>query len=254
MMVNRGKHSDDENVGFKVVETFSSINGEGMYAGELAHFIRFVGCNLDCSYCDTRWANQQDIEYAMASVDSLVAGVLASGIRRVTLTGGEPLLQENLGILVDALLNTGVDVEIETNGSVAISPWKDKFKDGGGEECPLDRHNERSLVGYGRLRFTMDHKLPGSGMASFMNEENASLLNSEDAIKYVCASLEDVEVAIGHMTDNGLVGRTNVLISAVFGKVGHEAIVEKMIEAELNGVRLQLQMHKYIWDPEMRGV
>ena len=97
---------------YKVAEKFVSINGEGPLAGELAVFLRFCGCNLDCGYCDTRWANTADAEYELASEEELVAYVKSTGVKNVTLTGGEPLLQAGIARLIKLLGESGAEVEI----------------------------------------------------------------------------------------------------------------------------------------------
>ena len=86
---------------FKVAEKFVSINGEGPRAGELAVFLRFCGCNLNCGYCDTRWANSADVKCELASAEEIVAYVKSTGVKNVTMTGGEPLLQENIVCLLN---------------------------------------------------------------------------------------------------------------------------------------------------------
>ena len=109
---------------YKVVETFISINGEGQHAGELALFIRFAGCNLNCNYCDTRWANQPDVVYQEMTETEIKALVADSGVRNVTLTGGEPLLQPGMYQLLETVGSlTDIRIEIETNGSVDIGPY-----------------------------------------------------------------------------------------------------------------------------------
>ena len=112
----------------KVVEKFISINGEGRRAGELAVFIRFKGCNLNCSYCDTKWANEPACDYEELSPDKICEYVSETGIKNVTLTGGEPLLQKDIRSLVEKLLNkSDIRVEIETNGAVDIAPLANAF-------------------------------------------------------------------------------------------------------------------------------
>ena len=128
---------------FKVAEKFVSINGEGPHAGELAVFLRFCGCNLNCAYCDTRWANTADVNYELASAEELVAYVRSTGVKNVTLTGGEPLLQADIAHLIELLGASGAEVEIETNGSVPLK-------------------NIVSLLP--RPAVTADYKLPSSGM------------------------------------------------------------------------------------------
>ena len=128
-----------------VVERFVSINGEGAHAGELAVFIRFKGCNLNCSYCDTKWANHSVAESRDYTVERLAQWVRNKRITNVTLTGGEPLLQEEIDTLINKLVQQGNRVEIETNGSL-----------------PLDNYARSA----NRPVFTMDYKLPSSGMES----------------------------------------------------------------------------------------
>lgn len=215
----------------EVVERFVSINGEGAHAGELAVFIRFKGCNLCCSYCDTAWANEPDAKASPTSVEELVRWVKSVNVRNVTLTGGEPLLQKDIEPLVAALKDCRV--EIETNGSVPFSRLAEI------EHRPV---------------FTMDYKLPGSGMENHMNTANFALLNSHDSVKFVVGSEEDLNRAAEIIDRFKLIGRCHVYFSPVFGKIEPARIVEFMTERNLNGVRIQLQLHKFIWAPDKRGV
>lgn len=218
---------------FKVAEKFVSINGEGPRAGELAVFLRFCGCNLDCSYCDTRWANAADVKYGLATADELVEYVKATGVKNVTLTGGEPLLQADVARLIVLLGEFGAEVEIETNGSV---PLKD-----------IVSLSPRPAV-------TADYKLPSSGMEKFMLTENFSHLTLRDAVKFVVGDVCDLVRAEKIINEYGLTDRCRVYFSPVFGEIKPEEIVEFMKERKLNCVRLQLQLHKMIWKPDMRGV
>jgi len=130
-----------------VAEKFVSINGEGRRAGELAVFLRFCKCNLHCSFCDTRWANSDDVAAHAMTVKQLTDYVMSTGIKNVTLTGGEPLLQKHILDLIAALDACGLYVEIETNGSVPLKTFA---------PFPIN------------TSVTMDYKLPGSGMENFM--------------------------------------------------------------------------------------
>lgn len=152
---------------YAVAEKFVSINGEGKHAGELAVFLRFRGCNLACGFCDTKWANTAAAPAVRMTTDELVAYVRETGVRNVTLTGGEPLLQPGIDELITALGALGYRVEIETNGSVSLQPF--------------------ASLSF-RPCFTMDYKLPGSGMEQTMLPENFSLLRSRDAVKFVAGS------------------------------------------------------------------
>ncbi len=219
---------------YKVVETFISINGEGQHAGELALFIRFAGCNLNCNYCDTRWANQPDVVYQEMTETEIKALVTDSGVRNVTLTGGEPLLQPGMYQLLETMGSLpDIRIEIETNGSVDIGPYMTLIR---------------------RPAFTLDYKLPGSGMEAGMNTENYRYLTKEDTVKFVISDKADLTRAREIIEQYQLEGRCGIYYSPVFGRIRPAEIVDDMIEHRLNGVHMQLQMHKFIWDPEQRGV
>ena len=161
---------------YKVVEIFSSINGEGTRAGQLAVFVRMQGCNLNCTYCDTKWANEADAKFHWTSTEEILELLRSMEIKNVTITGGEPLLQEEIGELLEAMAKEeNLRVEIETNGSVPLQPFA---------EIP----NGPS--------FTMDYKLSCSGMESFMDTDNFSLLTQKDTVKFVTGSLADCERAL----------------------------------------------------------
>lgn len=219
---------------FKIAETFLSINGEGVKAGQLAFFVRFVGCNLHCDYCDTQWANQPDAAYTTMTEEDIYRKVKESGARNVTITGGEPMIQPHIAGLLDFLCrDPELYVEVETNGSV-----------------PLKEYLSRDI----RPAFTMDYKLSASGMESFMCSENLSCLGKRDTVKFVCGSHEDL-MRVQEITElYRLVGHTNVYLSPVYGAIAPADMVEFMKEQQLTGVTLQLQLHKFIWDPEKRGV
>ncbi len=174
---------------FKVAEKFVSINGEGPRAGELAVFLRFCGCNLDCGYCDTRWANTADVKYALASAEELVAYVKSTGVKNVTLTGGEPLLQADIARLIVLLGASGAEVEIETNGSV---PLKD-----------IVSLSPRPAV-------TADYKLPSSKMEKYMLTENFSCLTLRDAVKFVVGDICDLARAEEIINAYGLTEKCRV--------------------------------------------
>lgn len=219
---------------YKIVETFLSINGEGRKAGELSFFIRFAGCNLNCDYCDTKWANRPDTPYTEMTELELYTLAKESGAQNITITGGEPMIQKDIGVLLDFLCrDPNLYVEVETNGSVPLAPY-------------LNLPNRPS--------FTVDYKLSKSGMEQFMCPEHFPLLGRRDTVKFVCGCQEDLLKAETIIGTYGLVGRTNVYLSPVFGEIDPADMVEFMKEHHLTGVTLQLQMHKFIWDPEKRGV
>lgn len=219
---------------YKVAETFTSINGEGQRAGELAVFIRFTGCNLNCNYCDTTWANQPDVPYTSMTEQEIIRLVQDAGVKNVTLTGGEPLLQPGMKELLTALGTcTDVRMEIETNGSIGIKDYID---------VPV------------RPCFTLDYKLPGSGMAAAMKTENYKYLTPEDSVKFVVSDETDLEHARKVIMDYQLQGRCGIYLSPVFGRMEPVKIVDYMMKHKLNQVHIQLQLHKFIWEPNQRGV
>ena len=218
---------------FPVVEKFVSINGEGQRAGELAVFIRFRKCNLCCSYCDTKWANTDSAPAVMMTASEITEYADSTGVTNVTLTGGEPLLQSDLAELTDMLISSGHKVEIETNGSISIA------------ELAAAEH---------RPAFTLDYKLPDSGMEEHMLTENYRYLTNEDTVKFVSGSISDLEKAAEIIGSYGLLSKCKVYISPVFGKIEPADIVDFMKDKVLDGVRLQLQLHKFIWSPDKRGV
>ena len=218
----------------RVAEKFISINGEGVRAGELAVFVRFQGCNLRCHYCDTKWALAKDCPYEEMSPEQIHAYTKNTGIKNVTLTGGEPLLQKDMDRLLAILLaDEDLRVEIETNGAVDLK----KFC-----ACP------------GRPVFTMDYKLPSSGFERTMVLDNFELLSKDDTVKFVSGSTEDLERAYEIIREYDLLRKCHVYFSPVFGDIEPAEIVSFMMDHKLNEARLQIQMHKVIWDPDKRGV
>ncbi|MDE5582763.1 MAG: putative 7-carboxy-7-deazaguanine synthase QueE [Ruminococcus sp.] len=218
---------------YPVAEKFVSINGEGRKAGELAVFIRFRKCNLRCSYCDTMWANGDECQADMLTAEQLTEFVINSGVENVTLTGGEPLLQADLYTLIESLIKNGRHVEIETNGSISIKNLAQK---------PF------------RPSFTLDYKLPSSNMENFMLTENYEYLTKDDVVKFVSGSLEDLKKADTIIKKFSLTEKCLVYISPVFDRINPDGIVEFMKLKNLNKVRLQLQLHKFIWGADEKGV
>jgi 7-carboxy-7-deazaguanine synthase len=218
----------------RVAEKFISINGEGVRAGELAVFVRFQGCNLRCHYCDTRWALAKDCPCEEMSPEQIHAYTKRTGIKNVTLTGGEPLLHKDMDRLLAILLaDEDLRVEIETNGAVDLR----KFC-----ACP------------GRPVFTMDYKLPSSGYEKSMVLSNFELLSPDDTVKFVSGSTEDLEKAYQIIQEYDLLRKCHVYFSPVFGDIEPVEIVNFMMDHKLNEARLQIQMHKVIWHPDKRGV
>ena len=218
----------------QVVDKFISINGEGRRCGQLATFIRFAGCNLNCGYCDTAWANDRKVAFDPMTAEEVYAYIKETQVTNVTLTGGEPLLQQDMGELLELLSqDPELYVEIETNGSVLLSKFSDL------ENPPS---------------FTMDYKLPSSGMERMMALENFDHLTEKDTVKFVSGSMEDLEKARELINKYKLTEKTSIFISPVFGDIELESIVDFMKDNQMNGVNMQVQLHKIIWDPNERGV
>ncbi|MHB1155150.1 MAG: putative 7-carboxy-7-deazaguanine synthase QueE [Eubacteriales bacterium] len=220
---------------FKVVEKFISINGEGNFAGHLSAFIRFAGCNLNCSYCDTMWANKADAEYCLMSEIEIFDYIKSTGITHVTLTGGEPLIQEGIYKLLRLLaLDTSLIVEIETNGSIDITPF-------------LHLQPNPPV-------FIMDYKLETSNMEDKMIIKNLNYLKKTDTVKFVVGNNNDLEKFKFIIKEYKLREKCNVHLSPIYGSIDMVSIVDFIKEHTLNGVKIQPQLHKIIWHPSTRGV
>ncbi len=219
---------------YKVVEKFVSINGEGTRAGQLAVFIRLQGCNLECSYCDTAWANTDTAPFTWMSGNEIYDYIQGTGVSNVTLTGGEPLMADRVIELLQLLgQDTSLYVEIETNGSIDLKPFSSQVH---------------------RPSFTMDYKLPGSLMEGQMLVSNFDLLKPKDTVKFVASNMADLERAKEVIEIYNLTEKCHVYMSTVFGEIGPSDVVDFMKDNNMNGITFQLQMHKFIWEPELRGV
>lgn len=217
---------------FSVNEIFYSIEGEGIRAGYPCVFVRFNGCNLHCKYCDTGYAQRPGIPNM--DVSDIVSQVKEYNCPRVTLTGGEPLLQKGIDKLVDVLVHEDIEVNIETNGSI-----------------PLDLYYWPAEG----VLFTVDYKTGASGESSKMYMENFQYLCHSDVIKFVVGSKEDIRQAFD-VVDKYL-NQWNppmIFFSPVFGEIEPKDIVEAIKQSGHTECRVQLQLHKFIWPPEQRGV
>ena len=220
----------------KICELFTSVQGESTYAGLPCTFIRLAGCNLRCSYCDTRYSFGDG---RGMDTDEIISYVKSAGIPLVEVTGGEPLMQgEETRQLVKRLLDDGYTVLIETNGSYGIQD--------------LDR---RAVV-------ILDIKTPGSGVTGCAcgsgewrvnDPSNFSLLKKTDEVKFVIVDRRDYEWARRTVQTYDLAGKCTVLFSPVPGMIEPRDLVAWILQDRLP-VRLNLQIHKYIFGPEQRGV
>lgn len=209
-----------------VNEIFRSIQGESTYAGLPTTFIRTTGCNLRCSWCDTKYAYEDGTGMTVDDIADKVAN-LGSGL--VEITGGEPLLQVGVDGLARHLLDSGSNVMIETNGSIDIGK--------------IDK----------RATIIMDVKCPGSGMSDRMRWENLDCLDRKDQVKFVIAGRADyVWILDLFGRYKRLLDRT-ILFSPAFGLMPPDDLASWILADKID-VRLQLQTHKYIWGPNRRGV
>jgi 7-carboxy-7-deazaguanine synthase len=211
----------------RVNEIFHSIQGESTWAGRPCVFVRLTGCNLRCTWCDTAYAFYEGVQMEIPAV---MDRVRAYGCKLVELTGGEPLLQKDIHALIEALLAEEYDVLIETSGEQDIG-------------C-VDS----------RVIRIMDLKCPDSGEVERNRWANIEHLNMRDEVKFVIASRRDYEWARGVIAEYRLEARVNaILMSPAFGLIEPVVLANWILEDRLSA-RMQLQMHKYIWAPDQRGV
>jgi Organic radical activating enzymes len=210
----------------RVTEIFHSIQGESSFVGQPCVFIRLTGCPLRCAWCDTEYAfyggNEQSMEDILGKVESY-------GCRLVEITGGEPLAQSDAVPLITTLCEQGYDVLIETSGAI--------------DTAAVDT----------RAHVILDVKCPGSGMSDRMHWPNLDRLSMKDEAKFVLADRADYEWARQVLERHELATRCTVLMSPVFGSLDPRQLAEWVLADRLP-VRLQLQLHKLIWAPDMRGV
>jgi 7-carboxy-7-deazaguanine synthase len=211
----------------KVCEIFKSIQGESTYAGIPCTFIRLTGCNLRCSYCDTTYAYDEGRD---VSVNEVMDRVREAGVGLVEITGGEPLLQrEEVFELSGKLLDAGYRLLIETNGSESIKGI-----------------DSRAVV-------IMDVKTPGSGMSGKNDFSNFGIIRQIDEIKFVICDRDDYEWSREVVRDHCLSKRCAVLFSPAYGAVAPGDLAAWILRDGLD-VRLNLQLHKYIYGPDERMV
>ena len=210
----------------RITEIFHSIQGESSFAGMPCTFIRLTGCNLRCTWCDTEYSFYGGTEMTAGEVYTEIEKI---GCKMVEFTGGEPLLQKAVYPLIAELLDREYTVLVETGGSINLSN--------------LDP----------RAIKVMDIKCPGSGMQDKMNFANIDLLTGRDEIKFVILDQNDYNYAKNIIEKYNLTLKTNVLVSPVYGRLDLKTLAEWILRDKVN-VRFQIQLHKYIWGPEMRGV
>ena len=216
----------------KISEIFFSVQGEALYSGYPCIFIRTSGCNLNCSWCDTSYS--KDGKYF--SIEKIVDKLRTySNCKLVELTGGEPLVQPGSILLINQLISLGYKVLLETNGSCNIKSV----------------HREVHII--------MDVKCPSSGMSESNLIENLDYLKPHDEIKFVIQDKSDFEWAKSfihkyHLEKNSNSIHSNLLVSPVLDKLNPATLVDWIKDTKDINFKLNLQIHKFIWDPATRGV
>jgi len=219
-----------------LVEIFETIEGEGSAAGFPTVFVRLFGCPLRCVWCDTPYSYPPYQAEQTLSIAAICEQVKSYRARRICLTGGEPLLyKERSAQLLSALAQLPhiIDIHVETSGAIAIGPFLESVESA-------------------KVRYIIDYKLPASGEEDKMDLGNLALLRPQDEIKFVIASRADFDVACRVLAQYPVLGTP--LFSPVWGKVEPHQLVEWILQEGLWQVKMSLQIHKVIWDPNQRGV
>lgn len=202
----------------KINEIFHSIQGEGKNIGLPTIFVRTTGCNLRCTYCDTTYAYYEGKEMGLQDI---IAEIKRWHCKRICITGGEPLLHEDITGLVDILISKGYEISIETNGSIEISDMV-----------------ERDVT------VSMDMKCPSSGMHDKMREENIGLLRKRDELKFVLGNREDYKYAVDTIKKHEPV--CSIVMQPSWGKLDAAKLAEWILDDGID-VRLSFQLHKILW-------
>jgi len=209
-----------------VNEIYASVQGESSHVGLPCVFVRLTACNLRCTWCDTEYAFHEGTRRTVEDVAREVEGF---GIPLVEVTGGEPLLQPGVHPLMTRLADRGYQVLLETSGSIDIGP--------------VDP----------RVHRIVDVKCPGSGEVERNRWENLEILRPTDELKFVIADRADYEWARDLLQTRDLTRRCPVLFGPVWGALEASQLAEWILEDKLP-VRFQVQLHKYVWSPDRRGV
>jgi 7-carboxy-7-deazaguanine synthase len=211
-----------------VTEIFLSIQGESTWMGCPCTFIRLTGCPLRCTYCDTAYAFSGGTKL---KISEIIEKVENFGCRLVEVTGGEPLAQKGTVHLLEELVERQYTVLLETSGALAV------------KDVPPQVHK------------IMDIKTPTSGESENNKWENLDFLSSHDEIKFVIGDRSDYDWAKNICSQYALTSKVKaVLFSPVFGRLNPQTLVSWLLEDRLFEIRFQLQLHKYIWHPDTRGV
>ncbi len=216
----------------RINEIFYSIQGESTYAGQPCVFVRLTYCNLRCTYCDTEYAFYDGSDMTL---DAIMTSIAEFDCRLVEITGGEPLLQKPVLDLMSRCCDAGYQVLLETGGSLDIST--------------VDR----------RVARIVDMKCPSSGMAHKNNYDNLARMGGRDELKFVMGNRDDYQWSVDLLRRFQAAPRVNaVLFSPIFDSLQPQTLAEWILHDRLSvefpNLRFQLQMHKFIWSPEMHGV
>ncbi|MBC7372325.1 MAG: radical SAM protein [Bdellovibrionaceae bacterium] len=210
----------------KINEIFYSIQGETSYVGNPTVFVRTTACNLRCTYCDTKYSYYEGENQSLAEILNVIE---SHKTKYVCITGGEPLLQKPVHDLIKTLCDQNFLVSLETSGS----------------------KNIRTVDP--RVKIILDVKTPDSGAADSFLMENLSFTNQSTEFKFVICSEKDFEWSEEFCRQHDLFEKQVVLYSPSFGQISERWLAEKILQKN-SSARLQLQLHKYIWSPEKRGV
>lgn len=220
----------NKRVKYNVNEIFYSIQGEGSRNGRPCVFVRMQGCLLRCSWCDTPYALERKQTEKLMTSEEILNEIEQYNCKFLMLTGGEPLEQKEIGVLVEDALSRGYEVVIETNGQQDIGKVpKESVK-------------------------ILDLKCPGSAMHKKNNYDNMKLLDEKDEVKFVIKDRVDYDWSVEKCKEFYLFNRVKeVLFSPVFGELEPVVLANWILEDRLPA-RMQMQMHKFIWEPNTRGV
>ncbi|AZN42191.1 7-carboxy-7-deazaguanine synthase QueE [Paenibacillus albus] len=236
MQVNAAEQ-EKRSVRLPMVEIFETVEGEGTRAGFPTVFVRLFGCNLRCVWCDTKYSYPPAEAESTMTIEDIVAEVTQKyKAEHICMTGGEPLLYgSRSGALLQALcdIERMKDVHVETNGAIDLAPF---LRD----------------ITSPKARYIMDYKLPDSGENEAMIHENFALLREQDEVKFVIASDRDFDAAVETLAKYPT--KALAMFSPVWESMPPARLVEKMLASGLTGVKLNMQLHKIIWDPAKRGV
>jgi 7-carboxy-7-deazaguanine synthase len=224
-----------------MVEIFETVEGEGMMAGFPTVFVRVFHCNLRCTWCDTLYSYAPAKPEFEATIEEIIEKINEFPSKNICFTGGEPLIhrEKSAALLVEmANLSRIHDIHIETNGAIDLSPFA------------LLRNKEQNVKE--KARFVMDYKLPDSNEMDKMLHGNFNVLEEQDEIKFVIGSDEDFNIARDLIQNE--IQKGQVLFSPVWETMKPSKLVEKVLQEPLPDVKVSMQLHKVIWDPNKRGV